>query len=280
MDTLIPFMLEDGLFRGRFIAADETINDILEKQAYPNSVAQLIRQSVLLALALAGGLKYDGVFSLQLKGNGAISSLFTDVTHDKKTRAYAVFHSEQLPDKATKLSELFGTQAQLIFSVSQIGKEPYQGVIALTQDTLEEAILDYFRLSEQIQTSLVLKMTPTQGRCLLLQKMPDNHLLSQEEQADLWETADVLLHSVKEEELFSPALTPQEILFRLFHANKLVVFQGQKPTFSCRCYRGKMFDFLKKIPPHERDSLFENDRIQMQCQFCHETYSFDKKEFE
>ena len=111
--------------------------------------------------------------------------------------------------------------------------------------------------------------------------MPNKVGISVEESNDLWETVCVLLNSVQNKELFSEKLTPDEVLFRLFHANKLVVFEAQTPIFECRCYRGKMENFLKKMPPNERQDLY-NDKgvIEVSCQFCGEIYQFSKDDLE
>ena len=275
MDIIKSFMLEDGLFKGAFIAADKTVADIWEKHNYPMALRPIFEEAVLVALALSAGIKYQGVFSLQIKGEGPISLLYIDVTTDKKVRGYLSFDEGADWTKKETLTDLFG-KGQLIFSVAGLGQEPYQGVVALSHKTLVEAVKDYFRLSEQIDTELILREFHGQGRCILLQRMPDKAGLSPEEVADLWETVTVLLNSVQDKELFSD-LSVDEILFRLFHANKLQVFEPTTPVFECRCYRGKMENFLKKMSSAERQDLYNDaGEIEVSCQFCGEKYTFKK----
>ena len=275
MDIIKSFMLEDGLFKGAFISADKTIADIWEKHNYPDTLRPIFTEAVLVALALSSGIKYQGVFSLQIKGDGPLSLLYVDVTEDKKVRGYLSFNEGTDFKNKKTLPDLFG-KGQLIFSVAGLGQEPYQGVVALSHPTLVEVVKDYFRLSEQIDTELILRQHQDQGRCILIQRMPDKAGFTKEEMADLWETAVVLLNRVKNKELFSD-LTPDEILFRLFHANKLQVFEPKKPVFECRCYRGKMENFLKKMPKNERNGLYNDaGEIDVSCQFCGEKYTFKK----
>ncbi|MDY6408033.1 MAG: Hsp33 family molecular chaperone HslO [Pseudomonadota bacterium] len=273
MDIIKSFMLENGLFKGSFIAADKTVADIWNKHQYPDVLRPIFADAVLVALALSAGIKYQGVFSLQIKGDGPISLLYIDITTDKKVRGYMTVRDDaDLSDKKT-LSDLFG-RGQLIFSVAGLGQEPYQGVVALTQKTLTETVKDYFRLSEQIETDLVLSHHREEGRCILIQRMPNMAGVSSDQATDLWETVSVLLNSVRPQELFSD-LSPDEILFRLFHANQLTVFEPTTPIFECRCYRGKMENFLKKMPQQERITLYNGDAtIDVSCQFCGEKYTF------
>lgn len=278
MDIVKSFMLEDGLFRGRYIVADDTVDQMLKLHAYPRVVQSYLKQSAVLALALASGLKYEGVFSLQIKSSGPISTLFVDVTHDLKVRGYAVFDEDKLTSGMVPMGAALG-QGQLMFSVSQVGGEPYQGVVALAGDTLVDCIKTYFDKSEQIATDIVLRAKDDKMVCLLVQQMPAKEGVSPEQTAELWETVTVLMHSVKDIELFSGKLRADEILFRLFHANGLIVFPESTPSFECRCRRDKMQAFLQKLAAAERDTLFEDGKIITGCQFCNEQYIFTKEEF-
>ena len=142
---------------------------------------------------------------------------------------------------------------------------------------MSSVVKDYFMMSEQIPTEIFIRTQGKEARCLLIQKMPDKANVSADEQADIWETLCVLMNSVKDEELFSEKLTPDEVLFRLFHANKLTVFEPITPVFECRCYRGKMESFLKKMASEERQTLYNaQGKIEVACQFCGETYTFTK----
>lgn len=279
MNIIKPFMLENGLFRGSFIAADDAVAHMMENHNYPPVVQSYLTQVALLTIALSAGIKYDGVFSLQIKGNGPISTLFCDITTDYKIRGYAVYDTERLTGDLSDMTDAIG-HGQMLFSVAQIGQEPYQGVVALTGNSLTDTVKEYFKLSEQIATDIVLRQNKKEARLIILQQMPDKQGISAEEKADLWETVSVLLNSVKDIELFSDKLTPDEILFRLFHANGITVFPDNTPSYECRCYRDKMFNFLKKLPAAEREELYQDGKITAGCQFCNEQYIFTRADFE
>lgn len=279
MNIIKPFMLENGLFRGSFIAADDAISKMMENHNYPPIVQSYLTQVALLTIALSAGIKYDGVFSLQIKGNGPISTLFCDITTDYKIRGYAVYDDQRLTGDLSNINDAIGT-GQMLFSVTQIGQEPYQGVVALNGNTLVDTVKDYFKLSEQIATDIILRQNKNSARLIILQQMPDKQGVSAEEKAELWETVSVLLNSVKDIELFSDKLTPDEVLFRLFHANELTVFPDNIVSYECRCYRDKMFNFLKKLPADEREELYQDGKITAGCQFCNEQYIFTREDFE
>ncbi len=280
MDIILPFMLDNGFSRGVYINADKTISDILACHSYPQIVESVVAQTIVLTLALSANLKFNGTFSLNIRGGGPIQTIFVSATNDKKVRAYAVYDNDKLPQQDTSLTnqDLFGN-GELLFSVSQIGQEPYQGIIQLTQNSLIETVLDYFRQSEQIKTNLVLRQDGKKVRCILLQQMPLKQDIEPEQANDLWETENVLLESVRNTELFDDKLTPQEILYRLFHANTATVFDGQTPEFSCPCHRSQMEKFLKKMSDEEREPLYQDGKIITECQFCQNQFTFTKEDF-
>lgn len=279
MDIILPFMLDNGFSRGAFISADKTVADVLACHSYPKVVENVLGEAILLALALAGNIKFNGIFSFNVRGDGAVKRLFVSVTNDKKVRAYADFDAEHLPTAESPTNqELFG-KGELLFSVAQLGQEPYQGIVQLTQTSLKETVSDYFRLSEQIKTDLVLRVKEGRYRCLVLQEMPHKDDLSATECADLWETQTVLLESVQDSELFDDSLQPENILYRLFHANKVTVFPKTEPCFSCPCHRSQMEKFLKTLSEQERESLYQDGKITVECQFCGNKFIFEKGDF-
>ncbi len=278
MDIIQSFMLDDGLFRGVFIAADQTLRELNEKHQYPQAVNKILDDCAVMAFALSSGLKYNGRFALQLRGQEKISSVYADVTKENRVRGYVVYDQTASLEETASFRSLFPT-GELLFSVSQIGQEPYQGIVQLTGETLAQTVQSYFDLSVQIPTLIITDSDQDRIRCLLIQKMPDKNDVPHEIQNDLWETVRILAKSVQHEELFG-TLTPKEILFRLFHEHQLVVFNEQKPFFSCDCHRDKMLRFLKKLTPIEREGLYQNNQITTACQFCGQEFTFKKEELE
>lgn len=277
MDIIQPFMLESGLFRGSLIAADKTTQLATGCHTYPPYVNDLIAQMIVTGLFLSSSIKYEGTFTLQLKGDGPVESVVVEITHEAKVRAYARFADNQKP-KSNRLADMLGN-GRLAFAVTGLGKEPYQGVVELTGDTLADTVLTYLNQSEQIPTQFILREQNGLYRGIFVQQMPKMNNQSAAEQADLFETVTVLLHSMTNAELFSDTPT-SELLFRLFHANQLVVFEAKMPSFCCACYPDKIKSYLAHFPKEQLNDLFQEDKIQAQCEFCGQTYTFSRKDFE
>ena len=74
---------------------------MLKAHDYPPPVSDLLGELLVLAGALAGGLKFDGRFSLQIRGDGPVRLLVADCTNDGEMRGYASFDAERRRQPAT-----------------------------------------------------------------------------------------------------------------------------------------------------------------------------------
>lgn len=158
-DLLIPFRLDRANLRGRAVRLGPSIDAILSRHEYPPPVADLLGEALALAAVLAGTLKYDGVFTLQAKGDGPVGMMVCDVTSDGDLRGFAEV------DKAAYAAlgatgpdgpvPRFLGAGHLAFTVDQgADMDRYQGIVDLAGATLTECAQHYFRQSEQIETLL------------------------------------------------------------------------------------------------------------------------------
>src|ERR1700683_1017897 len=95
-DIVQPFQLDPFALRGRLVRLGPTVDRILAQHDYPEPVATLLGEAITLAVLLAGALKYDGVFTLQTKGNGPVRLLVADVKTDGAVRGYAQYDAQRL----------------------------------------------------------------------------------------------------------------------------------------------------------------------------------------
>ena len=79
-DLVQPFQIDSFEVRGRLVRLGPLIDEILTRHAYPDPVAALLGEAIALAVALARALKYEGVFTLQTKGDGPVRMMVADVT--------------------------------------------------------------------------------------------------------------------------------------------------------------------------------------------------------
>ncbi|MEX1206495.1 MAG: Hsp33 family molecular chaperone HslO, partial [Dongiaceae bacterium] len=79
-DLIQRFQIEGRPVQGRLVRLGPLIDDVLGRHDYPEPVAALLGEMLTLAVLLSGFLKYEGVFTLQTKGDGPVRLMVADVT--------------------------------------------------------------------------------------------------------------------------------------------------------------------------------------------------------
>ncbi len=127
------------LIRGRLARLFSPAETILSRHAYPDSVSTACAEMMGLAACLSTTLKFEGVFTVQAKGDGAVKTLFADVTSDGHIRSYAAFDHQQAGQLnalgPAVLPRLMGT-GYVAFTVEQAAAKGssghrYQGIVEL-----------------------------------------------------------------------------------------------------------------------------------------------------
>ena len=288
-DIILPFQVAGGAVRGRVARLGPAVERILAGHAYPPAVGRLLSETLALAAVLAGSLKYDGVFTLQAQGNGAVSLVVADVTSAGDLRGYARFDADALAKVGGhSVPDLLGS-GYLAFTVDQGPRtDRYQGIVELTGATLSECAKQYFAQSEQLDTEVVLASTDQPApaaAALMIQRMPGSQpgapILTVDESAEAWRTATILLASLTSDELLDPALPPEQVPYRLFHAEGLQMWEGKALRARCRCSEAKIASALRSIPRAEIAALKdETGKVAITCEFCQTVYGFDDEALE
>jgi molecular chaperone Hsp33 len=246
-DLVQPFRIDPFALRGRLVRLGPTVDRILSQHEYPEPVAAILGEAITLAVVLAGALKYDGIFTLQTKGDGPVRLIVADVSTTGAVRGYAQYDSARLGEIAAGRAGQSPSVPQLCgggyiaFTVDQ-GEhtERYQGIVELTGATLAECAQHYFRQSEQIQAGIKLSASRVEGGMwraggLMLQRVPPEggYAIIADDVEDGWRRAMVLMSSATAAELTDPDLSPRGLLYRLFHEETVRVFDT-KPAAAAR----------------------------------------------
>ena len=287
---ILPFYLageagDSALIRGRLATVSGPATSILARHGYPDAVASLQAEALAIAACLSTFMKFDGVFTLQAKGDGFVKTLLADVTSDGALRGYTAFDEEAAPELGADMVAslpasvpgLLGT-GYAAFTVDQ-GTENgrYQGIVELTGETLSDAAMAWFANSEQVDSHIVAAAARQGGswvaNALMVQRVAADGgnagLSSKAVQDDAWTTAEMLIRSVTREELVDPALAPEDLVFRLFNALRPHVAPAQPVADSCRCSPEKVEAVLVRMSPEElADLVAESGMVEVTCEFC------------
>ena len=285
------------LIRGRLARLFDPARTILGRHDYPDSVSELCAETMGLAACLSTTLKFDGVFTVQAKGDGAVKTLFADVTSQGQIRSYAAFDdqlAEQfLPTGPAVLPRLMGS-GYVAFTVDQVAANGdaghrYQGIVELEGPHLGHCAVTWFKNSEQLAANVITVAQKTasgwQSAALFLQQIAEEggHDFLKRSAASLedeWHTAMVLMSSAQKAELLDSTLRPDELLFRLFHANGLHIQPFRPMSDHCRCSAEKVESMLQSLSPEQRiDMSDETGHLVVNCEFCKTTRSYHSRDF-
>jgi len=289
-DLVQPFQIEPFALRGRLVRLGPAIDSILTRHAYPAPVAAMLGEAITLAVALAGALKYEGVFTLQTKGDGPIKLMVADVTTAGAIRGYAQFDAAWLDAGLATLGpvpRLLGA-GYLALTVDQ-GEhtERYQGIVELQGSTLAECVHHYFRQSEQVEAALKVAVAQVRDEsgaplwragALMIQRLPrEAFTLERETEDEAWRRAAIFMSSSTSAELIDPALAPDRLLFRLFHEDGVRAYAPHALQAKCRCSRHRVETVLRALSPDEIADMKIDGKVIVTCEFCSAVYNFDEE---
>jgi molecular chaperone Hsp33 len=251
----------------------------------------VLAEALALAPLLAAALKYEGIFTLQTKGDGPVSMLVVDVTSAGDLRGYAQFDADAVLAVASagagqpSIPRLLGS-GYLAFTVDQ-GQhtDRYQGIVELTGATLAECVHHYFRQSEQLEAAVKLAgAKDVHGRWrsggLMIQRMPDPGGLASDRDEEGWRRAAAFMASSTSAELLDPDLSADRLLYRLFHEDGVRAYQSQALRFACRCSRERVADMLGALPRGDIEEMKADGESVITCEFCSAHYVFSAAELE
>lgn len=270
-DLLYRYLFEEYEVRGELVQLDSTYRHIVEAQNYPVQVQKLLGELLVATSLLTATLKFEGSITVQLQGDGPVRLAVINGDHNQQLRGVARYEGALPTDD--RLQSLIGN-GQLVITITPDQGERYQGIIALEADTLAGCLELYFAQSEQLATRLWIRTGHHQGEPraagILLQELP----AQSEDHSEDFEHLVQLTTTIKDEELFG--LEAEEILYRLYHQDKVRVFDPQAIEFRCTCSRARCEGALLQIEKEEAVSMVQElGKIDMHCDYCGAHYQFD-----
>lgn len=273
-DQLTRFLIETAGVRGVRVHLQDTWHQIRDRAEYPQAAAELLGEATAAAALFTGHAKVDGRLSVQLRGNGALRTLFAECTAAGTLRGIAQLAEEG--EVSRDLREL-GPAAVLAITIENPaaanGRDPmrYQGLVALESDSLAGAFEDYFRQSEQLPTRLLLAADERQAAGLMLQKLPGD-----EGDEDGWVRAGALFDTLSPQELLD--VRSDDLLTRLFHEDGVSVLGNKPLSFACSCSRERVEAMLVSLGEAEAVAAVADGEARVRCEFCGQTYRFDERQ--
>jgi len=287
-DCLHRFLFERYPIRGHLVHLDSAWRALIEHRDYPAAIRDALGEAVAASLLLAATIKFEGVLSLQLQGDGPVHLLLAQCTSGLGVRGLARFRDAPTVEAgadmdAAPIADLIGAGNLTVTLETDDGAQRYQGIVPIVGQRLADSLQVYFENSEQLPTRLWLHADAQGASGMLLQKLPGEDLPGTAAIADAvddaWRRVQLIGETLTAEEL--RALSDAEILRRLFNEDDLRLFDPAPVYFRCRCSRERVGSMLQSLGEAEsRSVLAERGQVEVHCDFCNRAYVFDAVDIE
>lgn len=287
-DTCLPFQIEGQDIKGRIVRLGPAVDEILSKHNYPDHISKLMGETLAFTALIGSLMKYDGILTAQMKGSGPFRVLVSDFHKNSETlkgdiRGYASF--DDVMEDGDSLDEMFGEDGYLSITIDQ-GKfmERYQGIVKLEGENLSEAAEEYFKSSEQLPTKVKLACEKDadgkwQAAAIMIQhyarNTEDEMLRDDDDTKDHWNSASIMLGSLKSSELLDNSLSLQNLLIRLYHESGIRIFDHTMISAGCRCSEDKIRTALTGLDLQELKDVADEGTITVTCDFCKTDHKFE-----
>jgi molecular chaperone Hsp33 len=279
-DCLHRFVFEHYPIRGHLVHLDAAWLALIEHRAYPDAIRGLLGEAVAASLLLAATIKFDGVLSLQLQGDGPVHLLLAQCTSGLGVRGLARYSASESESASRDIGALIGAGNLTVTLETDEGAQRYQGIVPIEGARLADSLQVYFQNSEQLPTRLWLYADDSGVSGMLLQRLPTGGRAGTSAPApaaaidDAWRRVQLIGDTLTPEELRT--LADVEILHRLFNEDDLRVFEPSPVYFRCRCSRERVAGMLHGLGESEtRSILAERGDVEVRCDFCNRAYVFD-----
>lgn len=289
-DLVAPFQLEGRPVVGRLVRLGPAIDAVLGKHAYPEPIANLLGEACALAALVGASLKFTGKLILQAQGDGPVRFVVADYDTSGALRGYCRYDAEQLAaltaDNPRPPADALLGQGLFAMTIDPgLERERHQGVTAIEGDSLARCAEAYFAQSEQIPTRVRLavgRLTDASGAHWRAGGVMTQLIAGDSARGDTsehWDHARALIETVAGDELLDPMITPEILLFRLFHEEGARLLPGKALRAECRCSPERVTGMLRSFPESERAEMTEPDgRIHVTCEYCSTQYVIDPAE--
>jgi len=151
-DELNRYLFDNMHARGELVQLSQSYQAIIRNHNYPLGVRLLLGELLAATCLLTATLKFEGEITVQLQGNGPVSYMSVNGDNNQQMRGIARLSDTDITNTTT-LHDLIG-KGTMVITIRPTQGEPYQGVVALEQETLAECLAHYFEVSEQIPTQI------------------------------------------------------------------------------------------------------------------------------
>jgi molecular chaperone Hsp33 len=273
MNIIRRFLFKDLDIRGQHLSINQVWRAMIKDRGYSKQVRQLFGELSALAIMLANGMKHKGKLTMQLQGNGIVSLLLAEVTHDLQIRGMVRANGAIADDSS--FDQILGEGQIVVTLYNAQTDHSFQSLVPRNPKGLIQTFEDYFAQSEQLDSKLWVSSTQDNLSAMLVQKMPVSKSYDEED----WHRITALSSTITKSELCD--LDAEQLLHRLFYEETVELFEDNIIDYECQQDRHRFEKIIFDLGEQDaRDLLQEKGEISIHNEICNEHLFFNEQDLD
>ena len=291
-DLAAAFQIEGWPVRGRLVRLGAAIDEILSAHAYPEPVAALLGEACALVALVGSSLKFEGRLIVQAQGDGPVRYVVADYDTSGALRGFCRYDADEVAavsaDSGRPGAQTLLGKGVFVMTLDRGADfERTQGMTPIEGESLSLCADHYFEQSEQVPTKVRLavgRIATAEGESWRAGGAMIQVIAADDARGDTveaWDRSRALFATLADDEILDPIITPEVLLFRLFHEDGVRLEDARPLRAECRCSRDRIAATLKAFSPQDRADMVEDDGlIRVTCEYCSKTYELEPSEAE
>lgn len=274
-DSWTKCISSSGTIRGVAILATDLCVELAELHELKGPVAKALAESLISGPMVASFCKPGERVNLNIRASGVVKQALVDAYPEGKLRGYVV--QNQLMTLDSELGP-WGEGLLSILRTKDLEKQqPYIGTVPLVTGHLPKDLTFYWLQSEQVPSAVGIAVNINKsGKIVsaggfLIQALPG----ATDKEIDDIQTSVLRFSNLAEE--IAEKKDPVHLLSQIFQNQAFLLLENKALHWECQCSREKVERALILIGKEELDSLINEGKAEVFCDFCAKDYTTQAK---
>ena len=278
-DISSRFLLPVLNLRAIHLKLHNSFLEIINQHAYPKVISSLLGEALVCNTLATNLIKFNGRVVMNIQNKNSPLKLLSCICNDQQEISGLVQWNSYETETQLTDSTLSGN---LVITIIQQEKEPYQSITSLDGNSITETICHYFNQSEQLPSKVFFTQSdPKHLQGLLLQYVPENVNSKQQNENKSAQCSNLLksLDCKTIQELLKTKHDSSELLANIFPNQTISHQKDMQVKFKCSCNRKRMINALVNMGQKECQSILNQYQvITVKCEFCGIDQNFDQQQ--
>ena len=281
-NILKKYLAYDGMVKVVLVNGTKMVSEARNIHNLSNVTTAALGRTLIMTAIMSSKLKdKDNRITLQIKGDGPIGSIVTCGNSNLDIKGYVSVPDVELPlNDIGKLDVAKAVGKGYLNVIKDIGlKEPYIGYSNLVTSEIAEDFAYYFVTSEQTPCAVALGVNISKENKVdmaagyIIEPLPD----CSEDIIDIIESINMNISSVTG--LMMDLDNMDDVAKTITGDNNIVCIEELNPSYKCDCSTSRIDKTIIALGKDEAFKILEenNNKIEVNCNFCNKTYKYNKE---